>query len=76
LLNNADLVVRLPLLGVFVDRWHVRVGVATFATLVIAVCVRYVVVDRIVYSEHRRTARGLVRPFRRSVAGTAGDAEA
>ncbi|WP_239310312.1 MULTISPECIES: glycosyltransferase family 2 protein [unclassified Frankia] len=74
LLNNVDLVVRLPLLGIFVDRWHTSIGVATLATLAIVVSVRYVLVDRIVYSEHRRTARSFFRGPRRSAAGTAGEA--
>ncbi len=76
LLNNIDLVIRLPLLGLFVDRWHMSVPAATVATLAIAVSARYVLVDRIIYSERRRPARNPLRYGRRAAAGTIGKVEA
>ncbi len=76
LLNNVDLVIRLPLLGLFVERWHISLGTATVATLAIAVGVRYMLVDRIVYGEHRPTVRNPFRSTRRSITGAAGEAEA
>ncbi|MCK9877592.1 glycosyltransferase family 2 protein [Frankia sp. Ag45/Mut15] len=49
LLNNLDLVIRLPLLALLVGRWGVGVGIATLLSLAAAVLVRYLVVDRLVY---------------------------
>jgi dolichol-phosphate mannosyltransferase len=59
--NNLDLVFRLPLLAVLVDTWHIGVGLATFLTLLAAVVVRYLVVDRTVYRERSRRARHSAR---------------
>ncbi|KLL12290.1 MULTISPECIES: glycosyltransferase family 2 protein [Protofrankia] len=71
-LNNLDLVIRLPLLGLFVDRWHTSVPVATFVTLAVAVSVRYVLVDRMIYSERQRPARRHSRYGRGAVASAMG----
>ncbi len=49
LINNLDLVIRLPLLAVLVGRWHLGVGISTLMSLAAAVIVRYLVVDRLVY---------------------------
>ncbi|WP_131768873.1 glycosyltransferase [Candidatus Protofrankia californiensis] len=76
LLNNLDLVIRLPLLGLFVDRWHTSVPAATLVTLTIAVSVRYVLVDRIIYSECRRPVRNPFRYSRGAAAGAVGEVEA
>jgi dolichol-phosphate mannosyltransferase len=49
--NNLDLAVRIPLLAFLVDRVGIGVGTATFATLAVAVVVRYLVVDRVIYRD-------------------------
>ncbi|OAA26725.1 putative membrane protein [Frankia sp. EI5c] len=48
-INNVDLVLRLPLLALLVERWGLGVGLATLITLAAAVVVRYVAVDRTIY---------------------------
>ncbi len=53
--NNLDLVLRIPLLALLVEHWHIGVEVATLATLVAAVVVRYLVVDRLIYRERAPT---------------------
>jgi dolichol-phosphate mannosyltransferase len=50
--NNLDLVIRLPLLALLVGRWGLGVGVATLLSLAAAVLARYLVVDRLIY-RHR-----------------------
>ncbi len=76
LLNNFDLVIRLPLLGLFVDRWHTSVPMATFATLAIAVAARYVLVDRTIYNERQRPARSSFRYPRNPVTTAVPEVEA
>ncbi|WP_054571012.1 glycosyltransferase family 2 protein [Frankia sp. R43] len=49
LINNADLVLRLPLLTLLVDGWGLGVGLSTLITLAVAVVARYFVVDRTIY---------------------------
>nr|MDT0664085.1 GtrA family protein [Micromonospora sp. DSM 115978] len=49
--NNVDLVLRVPLLALLVDRLALGVGTATLLTLATAVVVRYLVVDRVIYRE-------------------------
>jgi dolichol-phosphate mannosyltransferase len=48
-INNVDLVIRLPLLALLVGRWGVGIGTATLLSLAAAVIVRYLVVERMVY---------------------------
>ncbi|MFY1693411.1 glycosyltransferase [Plantactinospora sp. WMMB782] len=48
-LNNADLLVRIPLLAALIDLLHLNVLVANLATLVAAFLVRFVVIDRVIY---------------------------
>ncbi|SNQ48377.1 Glycosyl transferase [Frankia canadensis] len=52
MVNNLDLVIRLPLLALLVGRWGLGVGVATLLSLAVAVLVRYLVVDRLIYRHH------------------------
>jgi dolichol-phosphate mannosyltransferase len=49
--NNLDLLLRIPLLALLVERWHVGVELATLATLVAAVTIRYLIVGRLIYRE-------------------------
>ncbi|WP_235490223.1 GtrA family protein, partial [Frankia sp. AvcI1] len=49
IINNLDLVVRLPLLALLVGRWGFGVGTATLLSLAAAVIIRYLVVERLVY---------------------------
>jgi dolichol-phosphate mannosyltransferase len=51
LVNNLDLVLRVPLLAVLVEHWHVGVETATLVTLVASVAARYLAVDRVIYRE-------------------------
>ncbi|MCM3884831.1 glycosyltransferase [Frankia sp. R82] len=68
LLNNLDLVIRLPLLALLVGRWGLGVGVATLLSLAAAVLARYLVVDRLVYRP-RPTSRPAGRRATRHPAG-------
>jgi dolichol-phosphate mannosyltransferase len=57
-LNNNDLVVRLPLLALFVDGLGLGVGLATLLTLAVAAVARYLLVDRLVYRRRPKSAGG------------------
>jgi dolichol-phosphate mannosyltransferase len=57
-LGNADLVARIPLLGVLVHYGHMDVLLATALTLVLSFGVRFIVTDRLIY---------LARPSHRTV---------
>ncbi|WP_254665578.1 glycosyltransferase family 2 protein [Frankia sp. CgMI4] len=59
LINNLDLVIRLPLLAVLVGRWHLGVGISTLMSLAAAVIVRYLVVDRLVYRRRAVSERAV-----------------
>ncbi len=49
LLNSSDLVLRLPLLAFFVEKWGLGAGTGTLLTLVVAFVLRFLLIDRIVY---------------------------
>ncbi|KQC38788.1 glycosyltransferase family 2 protein [Frankia sp. ACN1ag] len=70
IINNLDLVVRLPLLALLVGRWGFGVGTATLLSLAAAVIIRYLVVERLVY---RRRPAGSPTP---TPSGTAGPSRA
>lgn len=53
-LNNADLVLRIPLLALLVRDAHLTVLTGTVITLVLASAVRFVVTDRFLYAGQRR----------------------
>lgn len=59
IINNLDLVIRLPLLALLVGRWGFGIGTATLLSLAAAVIVRYLVVERLVY---RRRPAGSPAP--------------
>jgi dolichol-phosphate mannosyltransferase len=48
-LGNADLVARIPLLGVLVHYGHMDVLLATALTLILSFGVRFIVTDRLIY---------------------------
>lgn len=54
LLNNADLVLRVPALALLVDQLGVNYLVANVLTLVVSFLVRFTIVDRLIYA--RRSA--------------------
>jgi dolichol-phosphate mannosyltransferase len=47
--NSLDLLLRLPALAFLVGRWHLGVATATFITLLMAVVLRFLLMDKIVY---------------------------
>lgn len=70
-INNLDLVIRLPLLALLVGRWGLGVGLATLLSLAAAVLARYLVVERIVY---RVRPVPVGRPFEPALAAPGEDA--
>ncbi len=54
LLNSSDLVLRLPLLAFFVERWGLGVGTGTLLTLVVASALRFLLIDRLIYRSREK----------------------
>jgi len=60
--NALDLVIRIPLLALFVRAGGMSVGVATFLTLATVLVLRYLVIDSVVYAAKSRRAAGAGLP--------------
>jgi hypothetical protein len=56
-LANADLIARIPLLGLLVTYIRVNVLLATAITLVVAFGARFIVTDRFIYQRRGRAGR-------------------
>lgn len=56
LLNNSDLLVRIPLLAALVNEAHVNYLLATAVTLVALCLIRFAVTDRLIYRLRSRTS--------------------
>ncbi|UNK69718.1 glycosyltransferase family 2 protein [Microbacterium sp. H1-D42] len=59
LFNNAEAVIRIPVMAMLVESWHISAAVATAATLAVAFVVRFVFHSLVVYRpRHGTTAFG------------------
>ena len=55
LFNNAEAVIRIPVMALLVESWHISAAVATAATLAVAFVVRFVFHSLVVYRPRRVT---------------------
>ncbi|MET0811971.1 MAG: glycosyltransferase family 2 protein [Microbacterium sp.] len=58
--NNAELLIRIPIVALMVETWHITAVVATAITLVVAFFARFVFHALVVYAP-RRTGRSAIR---------------
>jgi dolichol-phosphate mannosyltransferase len=63
-INNVDLLLRIPLLAALVESAHMNYVLATVVTLVAMFMIRFVITDRLIYRlRHRRTATAVTAPL-------------
>lgn len=58
LFNNAEAVIRIPVMALLVESWHISAAVATAATLAVAFVVRFVFHSLVVYRPRRASDSG------------------
>ncbi|WP_439591367.1 glycosyltransferase [Microbacterium sp.] len=64
--NNAELLIRIPIVALMVESWHITAVVATAITLVVAFFARFLFHALVVYAP-RRTGRSALRRFAEEV---------
>lgn len=61
--NNAELIIRIPVIAVMVGTWHISSVIAAAITLVVAFVVRFMFHSLVVYAPRRAGARSRAREF-------------